>query len=117
MTTEDIQQNLRTVSRLPNSTALDCHLEIFEEEYLTVRIDDERDPSECFDLRCIEDVFGLTGSRKDGGPASHMLVFRFRASELTNGECPDEVHIFKVDTEAKLKWAANTLEQAAENAK
>ncbi|VDK30068.1 unnamed protein product [Dibothriocephalus latus] len=112
MTNNDIMQNLRTVTRLPDANFLDCRLEIVEDEYLTIWIDSEADPSECFDLRCIDEVQGLSTKKND----QHLLVFRFRASELTNGECPDEVHIFELGTEANLKWATDTIGIAAENA-
>lgn len=38
---EDILQNLDTVANLDNRTILDCSLRIVDDEYLTVRIDNE----------------------------------------------------------------------------
>ncbi|VDN26867.1 unnamed protein product [Dibothriocephalus latus] len=112
----EIVQKLKTVTRLTGATFLDCYLEIVDDEYLTIWIDDETDPDECLDLRCIHNVHGLS-LKKSVGPEQHMLVFRFLASELTNRECSDQVYILKLGTEDSLRWGTEVIGTAVKTAR
>ena len=110
----EVMYNLEAVARQPNRTLLDCYLRIVDEEYLTVRIEGERDPSECFDLCYIDDVLGY--SRK-GTDYPYLIVFRFLARNITDGEAPNEVHIFSIATFGELKWAVDVVNNAVGTAR
>lgn len=112
----DIMYNLQAVASQPNRTLLDCSLRIVDGEYLTVRVQGERDPSECFDLCYIDDVHGYSWNRK-GIKCPQLLVFRFLARLISDGEAPNEVHVFSIDTPSQLKWIMDALNDAVDNAK
>lgn len=116
LNTKEIMYNLETVVSRPDRTLLDCYLQIVDGEYLTVRVEGERDPSECFDLCYIDDVHGYSWTRK-GAEYPHLFVFRFLARTVTDGEAPNEVHIFSLSDKRILHWVIDVVNEAADNAK
>lgn len=113
---DEIMYNLEAVASQPNRTLLECFLRIVDGEYLTVRVDGERVPSECFDLCYIEDVHGYSWPRK-GTEYPLLFGFRFLARNITDGEAPNEVHIFSMNDKRVLKWVIDVVDEAVENAK
>lgn len=113
---DEIMYNLEAVANQPNRTLLECNLRIVDGEYLTVRVDGERDPSECFDLCYIDDIHGYSWTRKDT-EYPQLFVFRFLAREITDGEAPNEVHIFSLKDTRMLKWVIDVVNEAVDKAK
>lgn len=116
LNSNEIVYNLEAVANQPNRTLLDCYLRIVDGEYLTVRVEGERDPSECFDLCYINNVHGYSWSRK-GTEYPYLFVFRFLARNITDGEAPNEVHIFSLGDDRMLKWVVDVVNDMVENAK
>uniref|UniRef100_A0A5K3EPS9 SH3 domain-containing protein n=2 Tax=Mesocestoides corti TaxID=53468 RepID=A0A5K3EPS9_MESCO len=112
----EIMENLESVENQPSRTILDCYLKIVDGEYLIVRVDGDPDPSECFDLCYIDDVHGYSWSNK-ANEYPLLLVFRFLASKITDGETPNEVHIFSLESKSQLQWVVDFIDEAVGNAK
>ncbi|KAM7535520.1 hypothetical protein Aperf_G00000092479 [Anoplocephala perfoliata] len=111
---DDILYNLETLAKQKNTVLMDCFFQIVDGEYLAVQVNGERDPSECFDLCYVDDIWGCSDA-DEGHP--ELFVFRFRARDITDGESPNEVHVFSMKNERSLKWIVDILSEAVDKAK
>lgn len=64
----------------------------------------------------IDDIHGYSCMRPSS-TYTHLFIFRFLAHKLTDGESPDEVHIFSVESEEEVQYAADALHSAVAAAK